>query len=312
MRSLYPCLLALTLSLGGVLDSFAATYKMDNGSTLVGDPLMATAGEAGVKIRLSDGTYDTVAWGRFAQEELKKFERDAKLREFVEPFIIITPEEKAAMTDVPIKQPDRLSRPEPGSMVGSLFGSGVGWMLILLVWGANIYAGFEIGLFRARNPWLVAGLAAIPFVGFLSNIVWISMPTYIHREPEPTVEEVAEAEAAMPAFKVPVEGQVEAAHAHAAGGHAHAASPDEVFPKGKFTFNRRFIETKFAAFFGAVRRGDQKHQVMVIKTAKLEVVVDRITRVTATDMHVNAIRGASGEVGIGFGDIQQITLKHTA
>lgn len=312
MRSLHPCLLALALSLGSVPGSFAASYKMDNGSTLVGDPLMSTAGEAGVKIRLADGTYDTVAWGRFSQEELKKFEQDTKLREFVEPFIIITAEEKAAMTDVPIKQPERLSRPDRSSMIGSLFGSGVGWVMMLLVWGANIFAGMEIALFRARNPWLVAGLAAVPFLGFLSNIVWISLPTHLPQEPEPTPEELAEAEAAQPAFKVPVEGGVDTSAVPTGHGHAHAVPQDEVFPKGKFTFNRRFIETKFAAFFGAVRRGDQKHQVMVIKTGKLEVMADRITRVTGTDMHVNAIRGASGEVGISFGEIQQITLKHTA
>ena len=50
--------------------------------------------------------------------------------------------------------------------------------------------------------------------------------------------------------------------------------------------------------------------MLVIKTSKLEVMADRITRVTATDMHVNAIRGGSGEVSIGFNEIQQITLKH--
>jgi hypothetical protein len=202
-----------------------------------------------------------------------------------------------------------LSRPEQGSLLGSLFGSGVGWLVVLLVWGANIYAGFEIAIFRARNPWMVAGLAAIPIGGVISNIVWISLPTYLPKEPEPTPEELAEAEAQMPAFRVPLEGEAEAAEAVAAG-HVPGMPQDEVFQRGKFTFNRRFIETKFASFFGAVRRGDQKHHVLVIKTSKLEVMADRITRVTATDMHVNAIRGASGEVSIGFNEIQQITLKH--
>jgi hypothetical protein len=317
MRFLFPYLLALALVCSSVLNALAESYKMEDGSTLAGEPLWATVSEAGLKMKLADGTYDTVAWGRFAQEELKKFleQPDERLRkkltEFVEPFIIITAEEKAAMTDVPIKQPARLSRPEQASLLGSLFGSGVGWLLVLLVWGANIYAGFEIALFRARNPWMVAGIAAVPLAGVISNMVWLSMPTHIPKEPEPTPEELAEAEAQMPTFKVPLEGEAEAAEA-AAAGHAPGAPKDEVFQRGKFTFNRRFIETKFASFFGAVRRGDQKHQVLVIKTPKMEVMADRITRVTATDMHVNAIRGASGEVSIGFNEIQQITLKHTA
>jgi hypothetical protein len=192
-------------------------------------------------------------------------------------------------------------------VIGSLFGSGLGWIVVLLVIAANAYAGYEIAIFRARNVWMVAGLGAIPFAGMISNIVWLSLPTHIEREPEPTEEELAEIEAQKPDFRVPLAGEIEAAQA-AAEGRDLSVPKDEVFTRGKFTFNKRFFETRFADFFGTVRRGEQKFHFMAIKTPKLSLVADRITRVTNTDVHVNAVKGASGEVGVSFGELQEVRL----
>ncbi len=307
MRAIPRILLVGLICCAGLLPVAAATYTFEDGSTVIGELLMSTASDAGVKIRQGDNTYKDVTWGAFSQNDLKAFAKDQKLAEFVEPFIVVTAEDKAKLTEVNIKEVKRLTRPPKGSVIGSLFGSGLGWVLVLLVLAANIYAGYEIAIFRARNAWLVAGLAAIPFAGFVSNIVWLSLPTHIVKEPEPTPEELADIEAHRPEFKVPLAGEIEAAQA-AAEGRDLSVPRDEVFARGKFTFNKRFFETRFADFFGAVRRGEQKFQFMVIKTAKAQIVADRITRVTATDLHVNAIRGASGEVGVNFGDLQEVRL----
>lgn len=307
MRAISRILLLCLLGCCGGLSGSAATYSLEDGGTIIGEPLMSTASDAGVKIRMGDGTYTNMSWGAFSQKDLKTFAKDEKLIEFVEPFIIITAEDKARMTEVDIKEPRRLSHPESGSVIGSLFESGLGWLLVLLFIGANVYAGYEISIFRARNVWLVAGLAAIPFFGLISNIIWLSLPTYIEREPEPTEEELAEIEAMQPEFKVPLAGEIEAAQA-AAEGRDVSVPKDEIFPRGKFTFNKRFFETRFADFFGPIRRGEQKFGFMVIKTSKATIVADRITRVTPTEVHFNVAKGGTGEVGVSFADLQEVRL----
>lgn len=304
-RNLFAAFLCVVL-LGSAR---AATYDLIDNTTVIGDPLLATASDAGVKLRMADGTYQNVPWGKFSQKDLKEFAKNKKLTEFVEPFIEITAEEKAEMTKVVIKPVDRLSRPESGSVIGSLFGSGIGFLALLLVYAANVYAGFEIAIFRARNIWLVMGLAAIPFLGFISNIIWLSLPTYIEPVHEPTEEELAEMEANAPSYAVPLEGQHEAEAAAGGTTGAAAAPAEEVYAKGKFTFNRRFIETKFSSFFGAVRRGADKNHMLVFKTAKARLVADRITRITANDLHINVVEGGSGEVGLTFRDIQEIRVR---
>lgn len=306
MRSIPRIILIALLCCAGFFPAQAASYSLENGATIIGDPLMSTASDAGVKIRMGDGTYTNISWGAFSQDDLKTFADDKKLTEFVEPFIIITAEDKARMTEVDINEVERLSRPEAGSLIGSMFGSGLGWFVVLVLTAANAYAGYEIAIFRARNVLLLAGLGLIPFVGFISNVIWLSMPTYIERPPEPE-EELLDAESLEPDFKVPLAGEIEAVQA-AAEGRDLSVPKDEVFGRGKFTFNKRFFETRFADFFGTVRRGKQKFHFIVIKTGKLNIVADRITRVSSTDLHVNAVKGASGEVNVSFADLQEVRL----
>jgi len=315
MRAIPRILIICSICCCGWLSTFAASYTLEEGGTIIGDPLMSTASDAGVKIRMGDGTYTNISWGAFSQKDLKAFARDEKLSEYVEPFIIITAEDKARMTEVDITEPMRLSHPEKGSVIASLFGSAPGWLVVLLFIGANVYAGYEIAIFRARNVWLLTGLAAIPFAGTLSNIVWLSLPTYIERKPEPTEEELAEIEAMQPEFKVPLAGEIAAAEAAAqaaADGRAAGVPKDEVFPRGKFTFNKRFFETRFADFFGAIRRGEQKFHYLVLKTPKGTIVADRITRASPTEVHVNAVKGASGEVSVSFTELQEVRLTASA
>jgi hypothetical protein len=164
----------------------------------------------------------------------------------------------------------------------------------------------------SSRRWLpLAVLTALILFHVVSNIVWLSLPTYIEKEPEPTHEELVEMEAQRPEFKVPLAGEIEAAQA-AAEGRDLSVPKDEVFARGKFTFNKRFFETRFADFFGTVRRGDHKFEYMVIKTAKEQIVADRITRVTPTEVHVNAVRGAAGEAGVKFADLHEVRLTAKA
>jgi hypothetical protein len=101
-------------------------------------------------------------------------------------------------------------------------------------------------------------------------------------------------------------------HAHEqAAAVTSAHPPPQIFKRGQFTFNRRFIETKFAGFFGMVRHGTEKDMVLAIKSARGEFIATRISRIAANDMHVDVHRaGASQEVQIPFLEIQEIQLKH--
>ena len=99
-----------------------------------------------------------------------------------------------------------------------------------------------------------------------------------------------------------------------AAGHESAAPAlpqTQVFKRGQFTFNRRFIETKFSSFFTAVRRGDDKDMVLLVKSVRGEFVATRISRIAANDMHLEVHKGgASQEVQMPFLEIQEMHLKH--
>jgi hypothetical protein len=96
------------------------------------------------------------------------------------------------------------------------------------------------------------------------------------------------------------------------GGEQKAAlPPTTTFQRGQFTFNRRFIETKFPGFFGVIRRDADRDMVLVIKSSRGEYIGQRISRIAANDLHLQVQRGhASEEIMIPFVEIQEIRLKH--
>ena len=76
-------------------------------------------------------------------------------------------------------------------------------------------------------------------------------------------------------------------------------------------FNRRFFETKFSGFFGVIRRDSEKDMVILIKSARGEYIAERISRISANDLHAQVRKGhASEEVMIPFTEIQEVQLKH--
>jgi len=230
------------------------------------------------------------------------------------------------MTDPNLKQPERLERPTAHSVLGAMFSSGLGFFLLILIYAANVYAGYEVALFRARPPMIVAGLSAIPFLGFAAPIAFLAMPTRLDRAAE-RVEPAQSAAAAGSAEVVnPMKGDVDLATnpmlneavAHPAGLHiAHEEKKESSLPqtvsfqRGQFTFNRRFFETKFPNFFGVVRREADKDMVLVIKSARGHYVGDRISRIAQNDLHLQVHHGGlSEEVMIPFQEIQEIKLQH--
>ena len=308
----------------------ADIFKLAGGETLTGELLATSANDAGVQVKLGEGEYRRVPWASFSQEDLKRFSKNQKLEALVEPFIEITPEEKIKRTEVPtIKQPPRLERPPSRSLLGAMFSSGLGALVLLVLYAANIWAGYEVSIFRAQPAALVCGVSAIlPLAG---PIIFLSMPTKI---PPPT-ESWEPAPAAAAAASEAVNPMQAAGAEHPTGlkladtgastgepGAADAGQPQAgqqrpslpastSFKRGQFTFNRRFFETKFPGFFGVVRRDADRDMVLLVKSARGEYIGERITRIAASDLHLQVHKGhATEEVMIPFQDIQEITLKH--
>lgn len=297
----------------------AITLEYADGTSFTGSIIQKTAGYLQLR---NDSGYTNLAWSKLSQDSLKELKelaatsKDPKLDEFVSPYIEISQEEIIKKTEVVIKPVPRLDRPEKSSLLGAMFKSSIGIVCLLLLYAANIYAGYEVAAVRAYSPATVCGISAIaPIIG---PIIFLCLPTKLpSRDDE--VAETEDAPAAVPGSHSASYNAEPAGHGAAAPGHpdatdkaASAKLPQtQVFKRGQFTFNRRFIETKFSAFFGAIRRGDDKDLVLVVKSMRGEYIATRISRIAANDMHLDVHKGgASQEVQIPFVEIQEIQLKH--
>jgi hypothetical protein len=322
-------LVFLALGLGGLR---ADTFQLVGGESVVGELLIASANDAGVQIKISDGDYKKVPWANFSQEDLKRLAKIPKLEALVEPFIEVTQEEKIKKTEVTIKQPPRLEHPRSGSILGAFFTSGLGVFLFLVLYAANIYAGYEVSIFRGQPTPLVCGVSAVlPIAG---PIIFLSMRTKVPARAETWEMAAAAAAAAAPEAVNPMQADgpehagglriaspasVQAAASDEAPAEAPQAvepqkpalPPSTTFKRGQFTFNRRFFETKFPGFFGVVRRDADRDMILLVKSARGEYIGTRIARISANEMHLQIQRGlASEEIMLPFQDIQEITLKH--
>jgi len=311
--------LGLWLCVGCLAPSPAATFEYADGTKIEGEIVQGKPEV--LKIRVGDNQYKDIAWEKLSQNTLKQLAADPKLKLdlFIQPFLEATEEEKIKKTDFDLKPVPRLERPAKGSLLGAMFGSSVGLVVMLLLYAANIYAGYEIATVRAYPAAMVCGIAAVaPVVG---PIVFLCMPTKL----KSSVAHEHFAEEAPPADSSPLApeaqpGETGAPAAPSGGLHlAHetpaaetaAHPPPQIFKRGQYTFNRRFIETKFGGFFGMVRHGPEKDLVLVIKSARGEFIATRISRIAANDLHVDVHRaGASQEVQIPFLEIQEIQIKH--
>ena len=181
----------------------------------------------------------------------------------------------------------------------------MGWLILLALYAANLYAAFEIARYRAQSVGLVCGLAA--FCPVIPQIIFLAMPTRIPKEEEAVTQATAEGAVAA---HVPGAGLHLAREESAPAASTKPAEPT-IFKRGEYAFNRRFFETRFSSFFGLVRR--DKSQVMILKTSKHQYVVNRITRITATDMHLEVQKGAGvEEIPVSFTDIVEVELRPAA
>jgi hypothetical protein len=303
---LFWTVLSLVLC-GWLAAARADTYQLTDGGSVSGTPILYN--EASVTLRMSDDSYTNVAWPKFSQQALLQLAGNPKIRPYAAPFVELPPA-SALRGNITVNPVSRLELPPKESLFAALLSSSVGFIALLLIYAANVYAGYEIALVRARPIGLVMGAAAV--LPILGPIIFLSLPT--RKEPAP-VAEAAQAEPQsfnVPGVAAPVAEGATAGGIHIAPAGTKASIPEaQVFQRGQYMFNRRFFETKFSGFFSTVRRAAEKDLVLVVKTARAQLVVQRITRIAANEAHFEVMQGgARQELMVPFADIQEIQIKH--
>lgn len=315
MRSLRFIVLGICLVVISVCVGRAATLTLTDGTSVTGEIILPATAE-GVNVRVGQGKYERVAWEKLSQETLQELARNPRLVQYVEPLIEPPEDERAQKTQITIKPVEHLERPQPTSLFSAFFHSSVGIFALLVFYAVGLYAAYEIAVIRVRPPLLVCGISAIaPVIG---QIIFLSLPVPKESPKEKgKTREAADAQATQ----APSGGAAEAAKPAEVGGlqlaqRAEAGAsgniPEtQVFQRGKFMFNRRFFETKFSGFFGMIRRDTDKDMMLLIKGARGEYLVTRISRITGNEMHLTVSKGgASQEVSIPFSEVMEVQLKH--
>ena len=183
-------------------------------------------------------------------------------------------------------------------------------IIILVLYVANIYAGYEVAFFRGRPFSVVCGVsAALPVVAPYSSSPCprlrpkkrnSMMPVPPRRRPLAPPPLYPLPPAASPSLKPPPlppisappstqsinpmqgEGVRPPAGLHIAHHETEPRPPPSpppqttTYQRGQFTFNRRFFETKFPDFFGVTRRQSEQGMDLVIKSHRGEYVGQKI------------------------------------
>ena len=311
MQKIFRVLFGLWL--GSLLVAARAdTFPLADGTSLAGD--IISFNYAGVIFRLADGKYtDRVGWTKFSQDGLKQLSENPKIKPLVEPFIEIPLSARPQKPEVKVNEATRLELPPKQSLLGALFSSSVGLFALVLIYAANIYAGYEIAVVRIRPKALVMGVAAVlPIVG---PIIFLALPMKVEAAPEEAPVEADPATFAVAGQPAPAQEEIHIAGVTPGSRPASNAGPatGQVFQRGQFTFNRRFIETKFAGFFAEKRSPADDNTLLIVKLASAQWTVERITRIAAGEMQVQVALGeVRQEVTVAFADIQEIQVKPKA
>ena len=291
----------------------AATVTLSNGQSLEGEPI--SFNPQGLVLKLADGTFTPrVAWTNLTQDALKELVKNPKAKVFAEPYVEADePEEevarKAALVVKP-RIPDRLERPNPKATWGALFSSSLTLSLFIILYLANIYAGFEIAIFRNYPIVLVCVVAAV--IPVLGPVVFLCLPPRLQKTQdelaaESMAQHQAEAEAAALAYAEAHPGE-EMPEAPAAP--VETGPKTVVYSRGQTTFNRRFFETKFAGFLRMVPGEAERDKVIFIKSSRGEYLGSRLSRIQPNEIYLQINKaGATSDVMIPFTEIMEIQVR---
>ena len=293
--------------------TWAAEFRTITGDTYEGE--VSAADPDGLVVRLKTGGFSPrLDWAKLDEPTLKVLLEIPKAKRFVEPLIEPPAEEiaRAEAKKIEVRQPVRAERP-PADLAGRGLYAALttpnGLILIGALFLANLYAGYEIARFRWRPVPLVCGLSAV--LPVLGPLIFLVLPRREEEEvPSATEEAVAAQQLNVPppppaAPAAPgASGLGVSKHASVGGG---STDLPRTFKRGETTFNRRFFETQFPSFFRVVASESDKDLVIEVATAKGPIVANRISRISATEIHFRT--GDSGEAGVEFGQVLEVKLR---
>jgi hypothetical protein len=287
----------------------ADDFKLTNGEVIKGRA--AGSNEEGLIVALEIGGFsERIPWTKLSQESLKLLSKDPRMKVFVTPFIEIPVEVKIKRaarererSKYTLRFEPKLTRPEPGQSFFSGMVSPVGLGILGLLYLANLFAAWEIAAFRERSPALVCGASAI--LPVIAPVVFLSLPV---RRPDmkTSASEAMEEDTSTGGTGAPAAGgtTLTASRPKFSGG---STLQPATYPRGEFTFNRRFFESKFPGFFRVVLGEAEKDFVLVFRTNRDDHIVRRIARITSNDIHILLIKGA--EIGMSFDEIREVQLR---
>jgi hypothetical protein len=295
---------------GGSLLLAADIYELQTGERIEGDPI--SFNPSGVVFNKPDGGFHPrVGWTNLTETTLKKLAAFPEGKRFAEEYLAedIVPEEETAELEIKPQPVPRLERLPEGAGLFGMARSPLGLSLLLLIYLANIYAGFEIAIFRNYPVWSVCLAAALlPFVG---PIIFLCLPTRIPGAAQP-VYELPPDQQAMPTEEAAYHEAAVAEAPPPPAQSADKAAPAAVsYQRGTTTFNRRFFETKLANFMRVVPSEQDKDLMLLVKSARGDHAGSRITRVTPNEICLQISKGgASAEVMIPFSEIKEVQVCH--
>ncbi len=283
---------------------------MADGSVISGE-LVAPNDDGAVIRRTSGGLTSRLSWDKFSQPTLAEMSKDDKLKELVQAFIE-APEgaDEAARPQVVIQDPPgKVTRPAKRPGFFAAFGTPAGLFILGILLVANLYAAYEVSIFRNYPAAAVVGTSLI--LPVLGPILFLCMPTRVREDVVLESQFEAPQEVANTGSQelsaAGLSGSGLSLSGPKAGAPAPAASHAASYKRGDVELNRAFFERTFPLFFRMTRSDADKDSVLAIRSAKGEVVATRISRISANEIGLVTQKGH--EVQLRFADITEVSLR---
>jgi hypothetical protein len=206
--------------------------------------------------------------------------------------------------------PGKLERPARRPALLGALGTPIGWFLVAVLLAANLYAAYEVAVFRNYPAAAVLGTALI--LPGLGPLIFLCLPTRVG-EVGPAQGEFAAPEEVVndSADKLAAAGLAGSALSIGAPKQAVAeAGAGQVYRRGEAEFNRRFFEGQFPLFFRLVRGEADKNLLLHVRAGRQEFVASRITRISASEMGLQLQTGR--EVLVKFDDVTEVQARPKA
>ncbi|MEI7728048.1 MAG: hypothetical protein WCO56_00635 [Verrucomicrobiota bacterium] len=292
------------------------TLTLKDGSTKTGEVSKSTFAKDGVMLKQDGRFTDRVKWKDLDKATVNRLANNPDARKFIPEEMIERPveqirEEKRQARQItvrPLEVP--LDRGEkPAAKTAALFASPVTLILLGLMFGLNIYAAYEIAIFKNRPAWLVCGFAVVAPI--LGNLAFYAIPAARIKSPEELDAEAAAVLAAQQPEEIASE-QVYHEETPAEAEVVVSEFPPTInYTKGQFIFNRRFFESKLADFLKLERSDLEKDMVIIIRSARGEYQGTRLSKVEVNEIFLQVEQGeATMDVNIPYLEITEVILKH--